>query len=544
MTDRRFAAWALLLLGVYLVLEVIYTVRFPLIMDEFEGAYSAFQFRTGLPYRDFLPYKTVLGYYAQLPILLLPFTTWTNLLLLKCALAVAVAASLFAAVWLLRERIDRRAILASLALLLAMSTFLERSAELRVDMLTAAVGLLSLVLLMRERPGLAGLLAGLSFLVSQKGIYYGAAAAAAYLLALVFASEQRRTLRDAIAFGAACLAIVAAYLAFWSAIASPHAVLATVFGTATKLALLTDYSDIRAHYWIQTISRNPFFYTITIGSIMMLSIAAVRDRRRGDCLLAGYVAAIAVFGITTRQPWPYFFVIILPTALVTNAEAIARLLASRIWSERRALLMLAFVAGGIVLPLTRLAVTLRRDNTPQRANIELAERIVGPGERYLAAVDLLYRREQSLPELRWLDRVSMGELYARPPAELDAIVRRLDRIPTKVVVFNYRIDFLPPPIRQALQSRFAPLSGNVLIYAPTLAPGPFALQFGGTYVVSTDSAAAISIDGRPVATGTEIQLARGAHVLSGGVARLKLRPAGAPESPQPLTDFFPNVYDF
>ena len=63
------------------------------------------------------------------------------------------------------------------AALFAMSTFLERAAELRVDMLTSLAGLVSFVLLLSRRYALAGLACGLSFLISQKGVYFFAAGA-------------------------------------------------------------------------------------------------------------------------------------------------------------------------------------------------------------------------------------------------------------------------------------------------------------------------------------------------------------------------------
>src|SRR5207253_1503906 len=103
----------------------------------------------------------------QRPLLQFPYSTWTNLLLVKYEMALLTAAVLFLAAWMLRSVFDRRAVLVSLALLLAMSTFLERSAELRVDMLTGLAGLLSFVLLVRGWPAASGLLAGLSFCISQ-----------------------------------------------------------------------------------------------------------------------------------------------------------------------------------------------------------------------------------------------------------------------------------------------------------------------------------------------------------------------------------------
>ncbi|MEO8034622.1 MAG: hypothetical protein ABI837_09325, partial [Acidobacteriota bacterium] len=236
--DRRFALHLALLLLTFLAIESIYVARFPMVMDELGSAYYVHHgLHDRVPYRDYSPYKNVLGYYVQLPLLLLPFATWTNLLLVKYAMALLAAGVLFIAAWMLRTLFDRRAVLSALALLLAMSTFLERCAELRVDAMTGLAGLLSFVLLLRKRPATAGMLSGLSFLISQKGVYYGTSAAAGVALALAVASSARReTLRTAIRFGLATIATIGVYVTFWAALSSPLAVWNSMFVFGTQIA--------------------------------------------------------------------------------------------------------------------------------------------------------------------------------------------------------------------------------------------------------------------------------------------------------------------
>ncbi len=545
MTERRFATWLSVLTAAYIAVETVYIVRFPLIMDEFEGAAAVYRLLSELPYRDFAPYKTVLGYYLQLPLVALPLSTWSVLLLVKFQMAAMAAAALAMSAWLLRGVFDRRAITAALAMLFSMSTFLERSAELRVDMLTGAAGLLSLVSLLARRPLSAGVIAALSFLISQKGVIFFIAAAAGILLVAVTEGSQSRHWRQlAIGFAVGGVSLVFLYVAAWSAVAPLATIMDATFASAARQARLVDYSDIRIRYWLQTLTRNPLFYAFAIMTIVWLGRITYRARSPREAFLLGYSVAIAALAIAHNQPWPYFFVIILPVAFVIHAWAIDRVLGMEFPAERRRLLTALYLLGGLALPLTRLTTTLRRSNEVQRRNIEVAERILDGEDRYLAAVNMLFRRQQSLGELAWIDRTVAAELQRMSNGDLLMLVRRLHASRTKLVLYNYRIGGLPPLLRLYIESQYDILWGNILIYAPRVAPGDFDLNFSGSYVLANDAEAA-TIDGMVLRRAEPRQLRSGRHTYTGrGVIRLKLIPGPLPPGPLPVADFFPNVYDF
>ena len=101
-----------------------------------------------------------------------------------------------------------------------MSTFLERSSVLRVDMLTAWIGLFSLLFLLDRRFVISGALAGLSFLVSQKGLYFNLAAAAALLGQWLLVQRNRQAFLDGIAFACASAATIGGYLVAWAQFSS------------------------------------------------------------------------------------------------------------------------------------------------------------------------------------------------------------------------------------------------------------------------------------------------------------------------------------
>src|SRR5688572_12657595 len=102
-------------------------------MDEFDGASDAYQLLSVTPYRDFRPYKTDLGYYLELPPLLVTSDVWTGLMLSKAWLAAINAAAIFSATVTLAMLFSPVAALTGQVLLISVTTFLERSSELRVD---------------------------------------------------------------------------------------------------------------------------------------------------------------------------------------------------------------------------------------------------------------------------------------------------------------------------------------------------------------------------------------------------------------------------
>ncbi len=536
----------------YAGLETIYVLRLPLVMDEFQGARAIHALTEGAPYRDFKPYKTVLGYYLQLPALSLPGDTWSKLMAVKLEMVAVNTLALALGSLALARRFDRRAVAAGLALLVTMSTFLERSPDLRVDMLTAIAGLASLLLLLERRFAAAGIACGLSLLISQKGAYYAVAANLA-LGAWLLAARQRAAWRALAAFNLTAAAIGAVYLGFWSLVATPAAVLGSAVGDAGRIA--TDFiADIRLRYWGRTVGFNPLFYGLALGALWHL------DRRRSDGdasyverLLLVYGATLVVLGVLHHQPWPYFFVLLIPTLWVLIVALIdgrmARLAA--LDRRRRGWLAAGFVALGIAYPLTRLPANLERDSGFQRHMIELAEAALEPSETYLAGVDLLWSRRQAEPTLSWLDRLRLAELAALPPVELDRLARTLERAPLKLVIDNYRIQQLPGRLRAVLARNYAYFWGNLMLYAPIIEAGveAFELSIGGDFRVLGEAAEPGEIDGRRVRTDDTLRLSAGPHRRSGpGRIRLLLVAAEL----EPLRDprfrdrrpLFPDVYDY
>jgi hypothetical protein len=516
--QRRMAA-ALLALpcAAYFALELVYVTHLPLGMDELHGAGTVHKLQHAVPYVDFAPYKNVLGYYLQLPFLLLGSGgLWQQMISVKVGMAAVTALVVFACAVALSRQLRLGSVLLSTVLLCCMSTFLERSAELRVDMLTSLAGLGSLVALLSGRFVLSGALAGLSFLVSQKGIYFCAAGGVALLARALSPQRPAGAVRDGVMFGAAAAAPFALYFALFSALSSPTVVAEKSIGVASDMAKLDLYRTLHRFWW-QTVNRNPLFYGLALLGIGAAFERGLRGRAADasaerDRVLWTYAGTVVVLCFGHRQPWPYFFVLLIPTLWVVIAVTLEHL------PQRGLLFWALFVFAGVVAPLGRSDVVLARDNSYLRYTIELAERLLAPDERYLAGIDMVHTRSQ-VPGLGWLDQRKLAALRTKGPK----LIEQLRAAPPKLVIWNYRVDGLPEPARRYLRSQYRQFWASVYTYAPVVAEQRFELAYGGRYVVR--DAKPVVIDGKKVAGGRSIELAVGPHTIDRVGVRLQWQPA-------------------
>jgi len=306
------------LVGLYLLIELVYVGRLPLAMDEFQFASEIERLRSAVPYRDFPPYKNLLGFYLQsVPLAVgrwLGLGPWNDLILLKASMAIAVALTIFWIADRLRAFFDERSILQATALLVVMSTFLERSGVIRVEMLASLLGLGGALFLLRGRAMASGLLVGLAFLVTQKAIYFVLAVGAAFAFECLARRGREGSGRALLTFALSVLAPVVLYFGAFTLVAGVDRVWQAMFVDSSQVALWTDYSDKRLEFWQQTISRNPVFYLLGvagIGCLLAPPLAARRpvdDRRRfavhslvllALCLWLGWGAASAVRDVST-----------------------------------------------------------------------------------------------------------------------------------------------------------------------------------------------------------------------------------------------------
>ncbi|HXG58327.1 MAG TPA: hypothetical protein VNL91_04850 [Thermoanaerobaculia bacterium] len=540
MSRRAAIVASAVLLALYLIIELAYIQRLPLVMDEFLGAHTLEQFANALPYRDFKPPKTVLAFYAQLPARLAVGDAWNALLAVKREIAVLFAVVLGVAILRLGRRFETRGVVASLALLVTMSTFLERSSELRTDPLAAMAGLLTLLALMERRWLVGGTLAAIAFLCTQKGIYVIASAEAALLILWL---RRREGSRAWLRFNASAAALVILYVAFWSMFASPADVLRNMLFDPAVIRIATEsLYAIRARFWLQTLGRNPLFYGVALASMLHLGRRCWNRQSSSEIeTLVSFGTVFVALSLLHKQPWPYFFVHLIPILFVINTAGLSdffSLAGRRVRTAGSVVL-----AAGIVFSILRVPVVLQRDQSLQRATFHAAERLLDEGETYIDGTSMIYTRRQAVADLSWLDAPSLRALQQRDEASQLALVRSIDAARPKLVIENYRTVVLPKLVRMYIGSQFAPVWGNILLYAPVVVPPRFHLNHSGLYAVSADA----KIDGTIVAGGATVRLRAGTHAIeSSGPVRLRLLPEAVSFDSRFASggELFPAVYDY
>jgi hypothetical protein len=545
-SKRRVVLIAAGLSLLYFVIQLAYISRLPLVMDEFDGANEAYQLLHHTPYQDFRPYKTVLGYYLEVPPLLLTSDPWTGLIASKIWLALINTVAILTATLFLAGVFSPAPALIGQLLLISMSTFLERSSEIRVDMLTAWFGLASFLLLLKRRWLVAGIVAGLSFVVSQKGVYYILSANMAGGVFWLLESRDRRTFRDLILLNAGTAAVIAAYIALWGLVSSPWGVFSATFLSHRDIVLGANY-ELDVH-WQRTLAKNPLFYWGAVIGIAALLVARWRGRASGvHVITAAYAGTLFALCGLHRQPWPYFFVLLIPTLMVVHTAVADLVWRNAKWRSPALALVLLL---GVAWPFSYMPGVLAYDNDYQRHVIRLADAMLDEGDTYLAGNDLIYTRHQSPAAFRRLGAPRLVALQQLPRERLDALIAEIETARPKLIISDYRMRRLPAPLRTYLATRFDPLWASVHGYAPAIGTNDreFDLWFDGDYRVEAESGDAV-IDGNRVAPGTMLVLQRGRHRNDSKTpVRLRLVPRGFAELADPTMQrrraMFANVYNY
>ncbi|MEN8375015.1 MAG: hypothetical protein ABFS34_06145 [Gemmatimonadota bacterium] len=530
-----FTAGLAVILAVYLGVQLAYAKWIPLNVDEFHGTKEVLRLLDEVPYRDYRPYKTVLGYYLQLPPLLLGFTGWQGLVAVKLYLALMNVGLLGVLAWRLARLFRREAVLLSVGLMTVTTTFLERSAEIRVDMMTSWIGLGVLLALMGGSVGVAGFLAGVGFLVSQKAAFFLSSGGLALVVVGWRNGGMGHAGRSLMRFVAWAALPIAAYLAMWGAIGGVEAVLEPTFGGAAGVALRDVYDGLRIS-WVISGLRNPLFWGLAIAGLYTAGRSALITRQTASRRKAAADprASLAVFALALglqaglySEPWPYFILIVVPTAGVLVASLLDdillsgthRLGLSRGWGVTFALL-------GVLYPGLAFTEHSVRSNDYQRENFVMARALLGPGDSYWAGANALYDRDQ-IGELGWLDQYNRVALRQRSVAEHRRIVQRMAAAPPRVLLHNYRLSDLPEAFGEFISRNYEPLWGSVWIYSPSRDAESDSVSVGldGTYeLVGPDSQ--LEVGGERYGEGAAIQLSAGKYGLDGpAFARLRWRAA-------------------
>ena len=311
----------------YLGIELLYNHYTMLSVDEFWFAHRIYEYKSGLPYRDFAPYKTILGYYLLLPPMLSGHGIMQTLILTKNSFAILNMLILFvSSLWLTRF-FTRKGILSSLAILILAETVVAYSTQLRVDLLGYWFGFFSLLLLLEKRYWLAGVLMGLAFITTQKTIWYLFACNCALAMHWIIYQRKFKSIKPIVLFNMACASIILFYLGFWAMISDWNTVINSVFHEASAMYRLAWYDASRKLFWKTIILSNPFLFLFWPISLFSLFISYKNDKSYSSRLfVVTFAFVILLCLLPYKQVFPYYMQVTIPVFFILYAAVLSWLI--------------------------------------------------------------------------------------------------------------------------------------------------------------------------------------------------------------------------
>jgi hypothetical protein len=317
-------AICLLCLG-YLGLQIVGIPTIFLEVDEFWFAHHIFEYTQQLPYQDFPPYKTVLGYYLLSLPLYFAHGLFTPIYYIKDEIAIINTLMFALVAWWCVRIFQPRAIFYTLLILISSQMFLLFSSQTRVDMLASWLCLLSILFLVNQRTVSAGIFIALAFLTSQKAIWYVVGSNAALGICWLAEKEYKKDLRVWFTFNFSALMTLIVYVAFWSMIASFHEVMRSVFYEAYTQSKIDYYSSASLYYWRFILQHGPLLVMLLPLTALSLFAKSV-SRQRLLLLTYGIISFLTIFPYT--QFFPYNIVFLVPAFLMIYGEFFSWLLSA------------------------------------------------------------------------------------------------------------------------------------------------------------------------------------------------------------------------
>ncbi|CDZ76732.1 hypothetical protein BN59_01007 [Legionella massiliensis] len=469
--------WSLgILCLAYLIFEGFFVFYAALSMDDFWLSYHNYQYKSALPYRDFPPYKTVLGYY----LFLIPLSLFHGVLkpLIYTKLWVAILNALCMGglgIWL-RKFFDSLAILYALLLVAVLELFLFYSVDIRVDIITYWTCLIAVLFVFEEKYAFAGLTIGLSFLVCQKAVWYIIAINCGLVCHWMVDARHWKMVKDIFIFNLSALIILCSYILFWTYFSSFQTVLNSIFYEAYIVSSDNWFVDHKYYnYWRFSfiVNNNPGFL---LWPIAYLGLFVFPIKKRA--FITSYATVIAIFILLCKQPFSYYLLAGLPMYLIVYSAFFSAVLkGDRLSKNNKKLIVIfsvlyilfllflffklsmqssyliavfipislivlcsvdvvenwqaifnnlifsSFLMIGIIFPLFIVATLLpSMDGRYQRSMVYLVQDLLATGGTYIAGVPLLHDIKQPVPGLEHIVGSSASYLE-HPTKELATLMQ-------------------------------------------------------------------------------------------------------------------------
>lgn len=408
---------------------------------------------------------------------------------------------------------------------LSFSNFFERAFRIRTDTIALMFAVGSALLIVQSRRErkflfLSGILLGLSFLCTQKTVYFLIAYGLAFLVATWSRDRWQQILRDSLCFISGWLAPIVAYAIYFGGTGWWHVVYMIFMGPRLVLAGSAAFTGL-GMFIQQTLIRNIIPYALAAAGLIFTLIKWKKtDFPVRFLLISTIIITILIFH--HDQPWPYVFVwpqAFLAFWFIPLAEEIA----DRGWlTQDKAVLAMAVLAA---LSLPRQIRYLNLTNHRQIAVMTEAERLLEPQSTYFDGTGMIVDRDiAGKYPWWWWDIPTMARirqaLHAGDATPLLGIVNDHP----KLWIINYRIFNMSDLVRRMVAGGYVRISPNILLTGTEVKPGAattrFACYWGGPYQV-------FDAHGRPVLASVSVDNTAPATVvhIPPGLHEIKIQPA-------------------
>lgn len=520
-----------LMIAFKIALIFVFAWHLRLVMDEFGQLGYAKYIASGMLFDTVQPSKA-LGFAVFYKLAHLLGWDAPSILLIgrlqTALLACATLGMLYATARTLGE--DRLRALAIVLILLCFSNFSERIFRTRAEPLAVFFAVAALLVILRgqgigaKRVLIAGILSGLSFLVTQKAAYFNLALG----LGLVGdAFLQRRYLAGIIRGLWLVLGWLLSIVAYCFIFGGSDPLLVANSLVSGPLEVATrgsaEYGGLR-HFVLQTLIYNPFLYLLCFsGMILALIKIKTLDERRRIALIFSLVITVLIF--THDQPWPYVFVMALPFMSLWSLLLLDRMATQRL---SRVIVYTALVAT-LVTGGMKSFRTLQIDNRAQLDLVARAEALLEPDEKYFDGVGMLPNRYE--PSTLWLDaHYVLATLHEEKDSEAYQL---LTKTPPKLILWSYRMDNISRVIAPIVQNSYVAVSPNIRMVGhrlPAGQPEVFEVPIAGTYQLYSLTGAPLQgqleIDGLRLDAPVELKIGSKSITLLSDSTEALLLPAG------------------
>ncbi|WP_434722980.1 DUF7055 domain-containing protein [Mesorhizobium sp. RIZ17] len=426
---------------------------------------------------------------------------------------------------------NRARTLAIVLVLLCFSNFMERIFRTIAEPLAVffAVAALLVVLRARELKGwplvASGILSGLSFLATQKAVYFNFALG----LGLVGDAALRGRYAAGVARGTWLIlgwTVPIVVYCFIFGGADPVPVARNLFFGPIEIATRggADYGGLR-RFVLQTLARNYVLYVFCFAG-MALALAQIMklDERRRIALIFSVVITVLVFA--HDQPWPYVFIMALPFMSLWSLALLDGI------ANRVRYLRIAWIALATAVSISFVAnlLYLRIDNAAQLELVARAESLLAPDERYFDGIGILPNRME--PTTLWLDvHYVLKTLRESGRSEAYSV---LSKSPPKLILWSYRMDYIYPVVAPLILNSYVRIAPNLRIAGVLLQSGErkiFDVPIAGSYALYNEDGSQLSgrveVDGKVLAPPVQFSTGPKTVILHDPAGEALLLPTGS-----------------